>query len=251
MNPPTSLCHSGAGNSPCDTVQPHRSSFYSNGGTMNIATLPSVSTARLPQTYEAARAALAECQNIDECQDWADKAAALASYAKQAEDETLMKMAARIKARATRRAGELLMQIQPAKTGPKPELGMGDHTQFGRSDAARDAGMSKHQQVQATRVAAIPEDDFERQVESLKPPTLSQLAQQGMKPRPLIDHKGRDPREFNRALHFVGSFENYARDLERESIESAISILTDKERLALRGFINRIDAIHDRIMTRI
>ena len=24
MNPPTSLCHSGAGNSPCDTVQPHR-----------------------------------------------------------------------------------------------------------------------------------------------------------------------------------------------------------------------------------
>ena len=24
MNPPTSLCHSGAGNSPGDTVQPHR-----------------------------------------------------------------------------------------------------------------------------------------------------------------------------------------------------------------------------------
>jgi hypothetical protein len=31
-------------------------------------------------------------------------------------------MATRIKARAVRRAGELLKQIEPSKTGPKPEL---------------------------------------------------------------------------------------------------------------------------------
>jgi len=84
-----------------------------------MTSLPSIapSRANLPRTYEAARAALAECQNIDECRDWADKAAALASYAKQAEDETLLRMAARIKARATRRAGELLKQVTPAKGG--------------------------------------------------------------------------------------------------------------------------------------
>jgi hypothetical protein len=29
-----------------------------------------------------------ECSRIDECKDWADRAAALASYAKQADDET-------------------------------------------------------------------------------------------------------------------------------------------------------------------
>lgn len=218
---------------------------------MNIASLPSISTARLPATYEAARQALANCQDIDECQQWADKAAALASYAKQAEDETLMKMATRIKARATRRAGELLQQIQPQQ-GRRTDISpsMGDHTKS-REDAARDAGMSKHQQVQATRIASVPTADFERQIESPKPPTLTQLAAQGIKPRPLVDHKGRDPKAFNRALHFLGTFENYADELEAADVDRALSILIDKERAALRAFINRIDAIHDRIMTRI
>lgn len=223
---------------------------------MNVQ-LPSLtpSQARLPKTYEAAREALATCQNIDECKDWADKAAALASYAKQAEDETLLKMAARIKARATRRAGELLSQIESAQGGDRKSeqyQSAGAHTLITRDDAARDAGMSKHQQVQAVRIAAIPAQEFERQVESPKPPTLTQLAQQGIKPRQqIIDHKGRDPREFNRALHFLGTFENYARELAREDIDGALSILIDSERAQLRAFINRIDAIHDRIMTRV
>ena len=49
---------------------------------MNMLSLPSVPTAQLPRVYEAAREALTTCQNVDECKDWADKAAALASYAK-------------------------------------------------------------------------------------------------------------------------------------------------------------------------
>lgn len=69
--------------------------------------------------------------------------------------------------------------------------------------------------------------------------------------QPIVDLKGRDPRDFNRALHFLGTFEDYARALAKESIESTLSILTDEERLRLRGFINKIDAVHDRIMTRI
>jgi hypothetical protein len=217
---------------------------------MNDMRLPSITTARLPQTYEAARQALADCQGLDECKDWADKAAALASYAKQAEDETLMKMAARIKARAVRRAGELLQQIEPAANRHGNSSGTGDHTSS-RSGAARDAGMSKHQQVQATRVANIPEPEFEAQVEGDKPPTLSQLAQQGIKPRPVVDLKGRDPKEFNRAMHFVGDFEQYARDLAKKSIASECAILDPSERQRLRAAIDRIDAIHDQIMTRI
>ena len=206
--------------------------------------------ARLPHTYEAARQALSECQSIDECKDWADKAAALASYAKQAEDETLLKMAARIKARAVRRAGELLRQIEPAANRYGNSSGMGDHTSS-RADAARDAGMSKHQQVQATRVASIPEREFEEQVEGDTPPTLSQLAQHGIKPRPVMNLNGRDPREFNRALHFVADFENYARDLSKKDVLGDCAILTANERLRLRDAINKIDAIHDQIMTRV
>ena len=70
-------------------------------------------------------------------------------------------------------------------------------------------------------------------------------------PQPIVDLKGRDPRDFNRALHFIGTFEDYARALAKEGIESTLAILTDEERLRLRGFINKIDAVHDRIMTRI
>lgn len=219
---------------------------------MNALSLPSIPDARLPRAYEAAQTALAECQQIDECKDWADKAAALASYAKQSQDESLMRMAQRIRARAVRRAGELLAQVEDSRKGQNlPNAKSEVAPTFSRQDAAREAGFSKHQQVQAVRIAAIPEPEFEAQVEAPKPATLSQLAQQGIKPRPLVDHKGRDPKAFNRALHFVGTFENYARDIERENIDAALDCLIDTERAALRAFINRIDAIHDRIMTRI
>lgn len=72
-----------------------------------------IASARLPATYEAAKTALAECSRLDECQSWAGKAEALASYARQAKDEQLRKMADRIQARAIRRCGELLKQVEP------------------------------------------------------------------------------------------------------------------------------------------
>ena len=46
---------------------------------MNAPALIPVSTAQLPRTYEAAKRALSECSEVDECKDWADKAAALAT----------------------------------------------------------------------------------------------------------------------------------------------------------------------------
>lgn len=167
--------------------------------------LSPVNAARLPQTYEAARTALAECSAVDECKDWADKAAALASYARQSEDDQLERMAQRIRARAIRRAGELLKQIEPNPGGRPSETPAGDRPSFHRSDAARDAGMSPHQAKQAVRVANVPAQDFEDQVEGPKPPTLSQLASQGIQrrdpppPAPETWLKGRDPKAFNRA----------------------------------------------------
>jgi len=73
--------------------------------------------------------------------------------------------------------------------------------------------MSERQIKTAIRVANVPADEFERQVESSTPPTVTALAKQGTKPapRPVIDLKGRDPGEFNRALHFIAEFEDYAR----------------------------------------
>lgn len=210
-----------------------------------------IQAARLPETYENARVALAECQQVDECKDWADKAAALASYAKQAEDDQLERMAQRIRARAIRRAGELLKQIEPQQ-GQRRDLqpSVGDHTKS-REDAAREAGMSKHQQVQATRIANVPEREFEEQVESPKPPTLSQLASQGIKPRQPVDLGGRDPKAFNRALHFTATVTDYASDLAKFNAAEIIPHLDEGQRMKLRNALREIDGIHDMIATRI
>jgi hypothetical protein len=64
---------------------------------------------------------LAECDRIDECQDWADKAEALTSHARQANDDELRHMADRIQARAIRRVGELLKEI-PLAPGTRTDL---------------------------------------------------------------------------------------------------------------------------------
>jgi hypothetical protein len=217
---------------------------------MNMQSLPVIGNARLPQTYQAAQAALAECQQIDECKDWSDKAAALASYAKQSQDASLLKMAQRIQLRATRRAGELLKQIEPAPNHHGNSSQVVDHPSS-RKEAARDAGFSEHQQKQAQRIATVPEAVFETQVESPKPPTLTQLAQQGIKAKPVMDLQGRNPRDFNTALHFIAVFADYARDLKALNLNAGIAALDDKERGKLRQSINQIDAMHDHIMTRI
>ena len=54
---------------------------------------PAVSMARLPETYTRAKLALQACVSIDECKDWADKAEAMASYARQSGDVELRRMA--------------------------------------------------------------------------------------------------------------------------------------------------------------
>ena len=98
-------------------------------------------TARLPQAYESAKTALAQCASLDECKAWADKAAALASYAKQANDDELEQLSKRIRARAIRRAGELLHAIEPANGANQNITDAADPKVLTRTDAAREAGM--------------------------------------------------------------------------------------------------------------
>jgi hypothetical protein len=79
-------------------------------------------------------------------------------------------MAERIQARAIRRYGELLKQIEPDKGG-RP-LKTYDATDIGlsRSQAARDAGISEWQKVTALRIANIPDPEFDALIESDTPP---------------------------------------------------------------------------------
>lgn len=179
---------------------------------MNLPT--NIDEAQLPQVYEAAHTALAECEQIDECKDWADKAAAMASYAKQAKDDSLMKMAMRINARAWERAGSILEQITPQKGGDRRS----DQKAVAvplvtRKSIAKEAGLSERQAKTALRIAAVPKEEFDRQVESDNPPTVSNLAEQGTKKREVVDQshlRGRTEKQFNIALHFTAELRDAA-----------------------------------------
>ena len=213
-----------------------------------------IASARLPAAYESAKRALESCASVDECKDWADKAAALASYARQSEDLELEKLARRIRDRALRRAGELLKQVdaRPQNASKQKEV---TRLLISQRALANQAGMSEWQAKNAVRIANIPPEDFERQVESDNPPSVSDLARQGTKARQPPDPqswlKGRDPQAFNKVMHFVGDVETYADDIGKADLQTILSNLDDRDREKLRLAISRIDQIHDTIVTRI
>ena len=143
--------------------------------------IKNLAKANLPQVYQRAVAALAECERLDEAASWADKAAALASYARQADDVELENMARRIRARAVRRCGELLKEYDGR--GGKSKNVIAPTFAPTRREAAEAAGLSQSQQTTAARLTAIARPDFEAYVESPRPPGTALLAQLGRKSR--------------------------------------------------------------------
>lgn len=205
---------------------------------------PSITDARLPAAYEHAKQALAECSRIDECQDWADKAAAMASYAKQSEDETLFKLATRIRSRAIRRCGELLKQLDPAKGGrPSKDTHTANGTSLSRTDAATEAGLSKRQKDTALRVASVEEKDFEAQVESDDPPTVTRLAQQGTasKPKPLYDPEGINPAILGLAMEARDRLRDLAKFAGKNDPGMIVKGFKSHEISKLREWVHSID----------
>ena len=83
----------------------------------------SIGDARLPETYEAAKQALAACVRIDECKSWADKAAAIASYARMADDQDLHRRATKVQGWAVRRVGELLEEFSAGRADDRSQFG--------------------------------------------------------------------------------------------------------------------------------
>jgi hypothetical protein len=109
--------------------------------------------------------------------------------AKQSRDESMFKMATRIQARAIRRCGELLKEIetmQGKRTDLEPVEGDLPKSTT-RKSAAEEAGLSEWQQKTAVRVANVPKEEFEAQIESDSPPTVTALAEQGTQKK-VVEH---------------------------------------------------------------
>jgi hypothetical protein len=211
---------------------------------MSLPTAP-VESAQLPALYESAKIALSECSRIDECQQWADKAAAMSSYAKQSKDETLHRYADRIKARAITRCGELLKAIQPASGNQYTVLQEGALPKQTREQAAEDAGLSEHQRKTALRVASIDPDVREALIESENPPTITELAEMGKKPRNIVDLGDINPRIYALATTAIGTLRDYAAYCKANDAVLISGAIQPHEVAAVRRYVATVDAWHD------
>jgi hypothetical protein len=194
--------------------------------------------AKLPATYTAAKKALAECARIDECQEWTNKAHALASYARQAKDESLRRMADRIQARATRRCGELLKQVPAAKGGH--HINSQSVTASGRMAAAEEAGLTKGQATRAINVANVPEERFEKLVEADPPMKAYQLADIGRERRPTTSTV--DVSAIRKFARFCGS---------TDAASLAASVESHDLKQELKALIGEIDSWLDQFITQL
>jgi hypothetical protein len=129
------------------------------------------------QIYEEAKKAIAECARLDECAGWADKAAAIASYARQADDFELEAWARRIRDRAARRCGELLRTFDARGGDRSKNVTALNFAPRSRRMVAQEAGLSEHKARTAVNIAAIPEAEFDAAVESKRPPGTTLLSQ--------------------------------------------------------------------------
>lgn len=192
-------------------------------------------SANLPDNYVSAKRALAKCVDIDVCSMWADKMAALASYARQAGDREMENCAKRIRLRAVRRCGELLLTYD-ARGGDKSKVvALLDFAPPSRAEAAKDAGLSPHQSRVATKIARVPAETFDEVVESASPPGTETLAKVTYLPTP--DGWTRLPNgELAELKSCSGSITNEVYDEDsRETLLKAIEQLRDIES-TFRGF---------------
>lgn len=128
--------------------------------------------------YDAARHALKVAHDVDEVKGIRDKAQAAAAYARQAQDDNLIKWATDIKLRAERKCGEMLSESEKNK-------GVIDE-QRGAAPAPRlaDLKISKHQSADFQAIATIPEAEFEAALAEPKVSTASLVKKAKKKAEP-------------------------------------------------------------------
>jgi hypothetical protein len=119
-----------------------------------------------PVNYERALAALRECENVDECAEWSNQAAAAASYYKQANNCEMEHASERIRLRARLRCGELLNKLDPAR----------------REEARERIGIKHKENEQIGDALKVAKPVREAMIDRTPPTTLAKLAKVGNPP---------------------------------------------------------------------
>lgn len=130
--------------------------------------------------YDAMCRAIAEAEAVDEVKDIRDKALALEAYARQAMNTEAEEQARRIRIRAERRVGELLRGLpratpQTANPGGRPVSDGPTRVQTPYAKALADNRLSRQQANEFERLAEVPEDLFEKELETQGSPTAATI----------------------------------------------------------------------------
>ena len=130
------------------------------------------------------------------------------------------------------RCGELLKEIAPALNQHDAEDRARVGTHPSRKQAAKEAGLSDNQQKTVIRVANVPSEDFEAQVESEDPPTVTELAEQGkaaFRAKHGFDPP-EDPKAFAAATEVMGTLRLLSEYFDQHSPELVSAGLSAKEK---------------------
>ena len=122
-----------------------------------------IDTAELTPMYEDAKRSLAVLARVDEVKEIYDKHAAIAHYAKQIKDNSLLYYAERVYARALARIGELIEDLSWKE----------------RQETAKTHGLSSSDASHAINIAALPKKVLDRFVDQTPPMSKASLSHQG------------------------------------------------------------------------
>lgn len=132
--------------------------------------------------YDAACKALAEAHSVDEVKDIRDKAVALEAYARQANNQDILFVAAKIKLRAERRAGKLLSEVERGKAGRPENNSFHAETDYQRILADNNLTRKSAMEWQDIAPKNLPEEKFIQIFDALKAKGEVPTAQKILKP---------------------------------------------------------------------
>lgn len=139
----------------------------------------------LPVEYERACQALAECLTLDEAKYWANKADALAAWARIYHDDKCQRDAKALKLLAYRRMGEIASELRPGK---RVAFGRGygnfSGSAPGQNALLREQGLTKEQSRHVQGIAKIDKPIFDQAVSSKKPPAPTTLIRNALGENP-------------------------------------------------------------------